>query len=81
MAIGNADALIYPNNIDIHIGSIQIVRQSSIVTLDNEEALTNALQEKEITITVDLNIGEAKAQLLTCDLTYDYVKINSAYTT
>jgi glutamate N-acetyltransferase/amino-acid N-acetyltransferase len=32
-------------------------------------------------IEVDLGLGSGAAQIFTCDLTYDYVKINAEYTT
>ncbi len=31
--------------------------------------------------TLDLKLGSATATILTCDLSYDYVKINAEYTT
>jgi len=39
------------------------------------------LRSPEVTIRVDLGAGKAAASLLTCDLTYDYVRINADYTT
>lgn len=35
--------------------------------------------KKEIAIKVDLDLGKAKATVYTCDLSYDYVKINGEY--
>jgi len=35
--------------------------------------------KKDISISVDLNLGKAKATVYTCDLSYDYVKINGEY--
>jgi glutamate N-acetyltransferase/amino-acid N-acetyltransferase len=35
----------------------------------------------EITIGLDLGVGEASARIWTCDLSYDYVRINAEYTT
>ena len=40
-----------------------------------------ALQADEIQIHVDLGRGRGAARLFTCDLSYDYVKINAEYTT
>ena len=34
-----------------------------------------------MTIEVDLGLGRGAAQIFTCDLSYDYVKINAEYTT
>ena len=39
------------------------------------------LAEPEIEIRVDLGAGRGCASLWTCDLSYDYVKINAEYTT
>ncbi|KAI8620083.1 hypothetical protein BC830DRAFT_1164812 [Chytriomyces sp. MP71] len=38
------------------------------------------LAEEDIVIRVDLGLGIAKAQMYTCDLSFDYVKINIDYT-
>lgn len=35
--------------------------------------------KKEISITVDLQLGKAKSTVYTCDFSYDYVKINGEY--
>ena len=41
-----------------------------------------ARQNDELTIEVDLGLGKYAARdSITCDLTYDYVKINAEYTT
>ena len=37
------------------------------------------MKRSEITVRVDLNRGKAKATVWTCDLSYDYVKINADY--
>ncbi len=81
MALGNADAKIYPNEIDIYINDILIVKSSLVAGDVRGENVTNALKGKEISVTVDLNVGQAMAEILTCDFSYDYVKINSEYTT
>lgn len=39
------------------------------------------MQQKEISLTMDLAVGEAKATVWTCDFSYDYVKINGDYRT
>jgi glutamate N-acetyltransferase/amino-acid N-acetyltransferase len=37
------------------------------------------MQSKEIIVRVDLGRGKASANVYTCDLSYDYVKINADY--
>ena len=39
------------------------------------------LRREEVPIVVDLNLGEASATAWGCDLTEEYVAINSHYTT
>jgi glutamate N-acetyltransferase/amino-acid N-acetyltransferase len=44
-----------------------------------EEDGARIMQAKEITVRVDLGRGEASAEIYTCDLSYEYVKINADY--
>lgn len=44
-------------------------------------ALAQALDTKDVLVQVKLGEGSAEARVWTCDLTYDYVKINAEYTT
>ena len=39
------------------------------------------MREREFTVSLDLKLGKSSATILTCDLSYDYVKINAEYTT
>jgi glutamate N-acetyltransferase/amino-acid N-acetyltransferase len=39
------------------------------------------MRRPEVEIAIDLGAGRASAVLWTCDLTYDYVRINADYTT
>lgn len=45
------------------------------------DELKSIMESKEITIEVDIGLGDAGAIAWGCDLTYDYVKINAMYTT
>ncbi len=39
------------------------------------------MRQHEINITIDLHCGKEWEEVLTCDFSYDYVKINAEYTT
>ncbi|MCK5595801.1 bifunctional ornithine acetyltransferase/N-acetylglutamate synthase, partial [bacterium] len=39
------------------------------------------LKEKEITITINLNVGDYASTAYTCDISEEYVKINAHYHT
>jgi len=80
MAAGNAGVEINPDVIDIKMGDIVMLEAGSPRPFDEEEA-TRLLSQKEVDITLDLHLGPESATVLTCDLSYEYVKINAEYRT
>ena len=47
----------------------------------DEDLAKKILTEKEVSIDIDIQEGEAEATAYGCDLTYDYVRINGDYRT
>lgn len=43
--------------------------------------LSAAMQAEEMAIDIDIAMGSAAAEIFTCDLTYEYVRLNAEYTT
>ena len=39
------------------------------------------MKQPEVIVSLDLGIGRSRAVVWTCDLSYDYVKINAEYHT
>jgi glutamate N-acetyltransferase/amino-acid acetyltransferase len=81
-AIGNSAI----ENLDIHalrvwLGDILVVEKGGRALNYEEAQGIKVMAQKEITITVDLARGSEEATLYTCDLSYDYVKINAEYRT
>ena len=79
-AVGQAKARINPENVDVSIGDIDMLKASVPVSFSEDEAL-NYLKQDFIQIFVDLHCGEAVGKAWGCDLSYDYVKINASYRT
>lgn len=79
-SLGAARIKIKPREIDIAINSESIVR-NSISTNFSQERLHKILKEKEITITINLNVGDHSSTAYTCDMSEEYVKINAHYHT
>jgi glutamate N-acetyltransferase / amino-acid N-acetyltransferase len=79
-AIGYADAMVNPDNVDISMGPIIMLKGSEPQPFSEEEA-SAYLQNDEIIIEVDLHLGNGTGVAWGCDLTYDYVKINASYRT
>ena len=79
-SLGAARIKIKPEKIDIAINSEPIVC-NSISTDFSQKKLHKLLKEKEITITINLNVGDYTSTAYTCDMSEEYVKINAHYHT
>lgn len=79
-AAGYASVAINPDRTAVSMAGIPIYDNGSGLPFDQDRAI-EALSASDIDIDINLNIGEASATIYTCDLTYDYVRINAEYTT
>jgi len=79
-ATGYSGAEFDPERTTVYLGDVKVFEHGVPVAFDEAEA-KRALSGSSVTITVDLGEGEAEATGWTCDLTYDYVKINASYRT
>jgi len=79
-AVGRSGADVDESTIRISIGGITFFENGLVLNPDPER-LKDILSRGEIDISVDLGLGGETAEVYTCDLSYDYVKINSSYTT
>jgi len=81
-ALGYAGVDFDPENIDLYFtdGSRKILIYGDGQAADySEEEAAEILSRPEVTVIVDMKMGEASASAWGCDLTYDYVKINADY--
>jgi glutamate N-acetyltransferase/amino-acid N-acetyltransferase len=69
------------NAVKIWLDDVCIVSQGGRTPDYTEQAGQRVMQRPNITIRVALARGEASTRVLTCDLSYDYVKINAEYRT
>jgi glutamate N-acetyltransferase/amino-acid N-acetyltransferase len=79
-AVGYSGATIDPNKVDIYLGHVKVAENGAGLAFDEDEALA-VLRETDVTITIDLKSGSSSATSWTCDLTFDYIKINADYRT
>lgn len=68
-------------DVQLYLNEVCIVRNGGCADDYTEEAGQQVMNQQEITITVKLNRGTAIQEVLTCDFSYDYVKINAEYRT
>ena len=85
MAVGNSGAKFDPENIRLTIkgGDMEVpILDSGAPVFQDErsvEVVRMAMDNKEVTILVDLGVGKEGVTGWGCDLTYDYVRINAEY--
>lgn len=79
-AVGASGASLDPGKVAIRFGEITVAENGQAAVFDEAEA-TEYLKGNEILVAVDLGVGSAGATVWTCDLSYDYVKINAEYRT
>jgi glutamate N-acetyltransferase/amino-acid N-acetyltransferase len=78
MAIGKSGAYLDPDTFDIVFAGIPTCAGGTALSFD-EEAAAAALAQREVDILVDLHVGPHSATVWTCDLSYEYVRINGDY--
>jgi len=79
-AVGRSGAEVRPETTALAIGGVTLFRGGVPCEYDVAEA-QSAMAGDEISIDIDLGIGDGRARMWTCDLSYDYVRINAEYHT
>lgn len=67
--------------VDIFLDEVCIIRGGEVAAGYSEAAGQQIMNRDEITIRTSLGRGNVSEQVWTCDLSYDYVKINAEYRT
>ncbi len=82
MAIGKCEeqTAIVPEKISIFFGDMPVY-QGHPLEEDKLDQLEAYLHNSDVLVTVLLGLGDAKATVWGCDLSYEYVRINGEYTT
>jgi len=80
-ALGRAGITMEENKVQIWINGIKIVDGGLMISEGEERKAAETMKKEQITITIHLNQGEWKDRIITCDLTYDYIRINAGYRT
>lgn len=65
--------------VDVYLDDVMICQNGGVAPTYTEEAGKAVMSRSEITIHIDLARGNASDTVYTCDLSYDYVKINADY--
>ena len=79
-AAGGAGISSGPESMRLSIGGVRIFERGAPVEA-NAARLRRVMKARDILVHLDLGAGTGEARVLTCDLSYEYVKINASYTT
>lgn len=79
-AIGYAGVEMIPEKTKVAFGGVTVFENGMGVD-SAVEKLHKVMEEHDIVIDIDMGLGEAEATVWSCDLSYEYVKINGEYHT
>ncbi|MBO0440159.1 bifunctional glutamate N-acetyltransferase/amino-acid acetyltransferase ArgJ [Candidatus Enterococcus ikei] len=82
MALGKTEGLIFDQNkVEIYYGKYPIFSNNNEEKQNVSQIAAYIEQNEDIYLTVDLHQGSESFEVIGCDLSYEYVKINSDYST
>ena len=79
MAVGKAGEPADRDRLAIWFGDVRVAVQGARDPDYSEDAASAVMRRPEITVRVDLGLGQGRARVWTCDLTKAYVAINGDY--
>lgn len=79
-AVGYAGVPMVPEKTVIKFGGIPVY-VNGLGADFTEEEIRQVMEQHDITVDIDMGLGEAQATVWSCDFSYEYVKINGEYHT
>jgi glutamate N-acetyltransferase/amino-acid N-acetyltransferase len=79
MAVGKAGEPADRDKLSIGFGGIWAAKDGLPLADYDEAPVAAHLKGREVTIEVDLDLGQGRAKVWTCDLTHGYISINADY--
>lgn len=81
MALGKSPARVIGERVSIAIGDEVLVERGCARPGGRLDHIREVMAQREYAITVDLGLGRGEDHVWTCDLSEEYVRLNSKYTT
>ncbi|POR44814.1 bifunctional glutamate N-acetyltransferase/amino-acid acetyltransferase ArgJ [Methylobacterium sp. V23] len=79
MAVGKAGEPADRDRLAIWFGDVRVAREGARDPDYSEAAASAVMRESDVTVRVDLGLGEGSGRVWTCDLTKLYIEINGDY--
>lgn len=78
-AVGKAGVTLSQDKVNVYLDEVMICQRGGLADGYTEDKGQAIMKRPQITIAIDLGQGKASDTVYTCDLSYDYVKINADY--
>jgi glutamate N-acetyltransferase/amino-acid N-acetyltransferase len=80
-ALGRSGARVREDRLDVYLNNICVMKQGCLAPFSKEELRLALSRSDDVPIRLCLHLGDGQATAWGCDLSEEYVTINSAYTT
>ena len=78
-AVGYAGIELDQSRVNVALDEVSICERGGLADGYTEARGSEVMKRPEITVHIELGRGDATDTVYTCDLSYDYVKINADY--
>lgn len=79
MAVGKSGEAANRDKLAIRMGGVDVAKNGVAVPGYDETPVARHMKGQDIDIEVDVGVGKGRATVWTCDLTYEYIRINADY--
>jgi glutamate N-acetyltransferase/amino-acid N-acetyltransferase len=80
-ALGRSRARVREDRLDVYLNDVCVMKQGCPIPFSKEEMVSAWSNSYNVLIRLCLNLGDGQATAWGCDLSEEYVRINSRYTT
>jgi glutamate N-acetyltransferase/amino-acid N-acetyltransferase len=80
-ALGRSEARVSEDRLDVYLNDVCVMKQGCPAPFSKAEMISALSNSDNVLIRLCLNLGDGQATAWGCDLSEEYVTINSAYTT
>ncbi|MBI3071944.1 MAG: bifunctional glutamate N-acetyltransferase/amino-acid acetyltransferase ArgJ [Deltaproteobacteria bacterium] len=78
-AAGRAGVPVRPDGMAIKVGGVAIVKRGVGLGKERESEAKAIMRGAEYVVEVDVGVGKGRAEVVTCDFSEEYVRINGSY--
>ena len=79
MAIGKSNETINQEKISFSLDNQLLAKNGTLLIKNNSNKIKKCMNKKELSLEINLNNGKSHSTIYTCDLTNEYIKINTSY--